>query len=542
MALGGAKGRPSPELSGRAAVIPGPVAGESAPAAGAGGLEEIPLVQIEEPKAAAPDPFEARVAQLKAAPVQAAAPRKEAPKEPPKDQQLFSVSMRDTDVKSVLMSFCRDGDHNLVLDPDVTGTVSMDLKKVTMEQAFDAILTPLGYTSSKEGNTIRVSRPKVETRVFSLNYLTMVRKGKAALRAQTSGSVEERDKATEVSTEQTSDLWTDLQSGLQNMLSKDGRFFINKAASAIVVTDYPLTLRKVAEFLEAVEGTVQRQVLIEASIVEVTLYDEYRMGLNWTQLLGDRGALAQTTFSPVPDAGTFQTGVLQLGFDTGDLSGLLHALSKQGSADIISRPRITTLNNQTAMIKVGTEDVFFEQEQQQSTTAITTTYKARFFTVGVVLDVTPQIGAQDELTMQVHPMITEKIDEAVILAPSVTEGVEPVELRVPILSVRESSSVVKVRSGQTLIMAGLLMDKKKESVAGVPGLKSLPYVGALFRYTTRETERTELVVLLTPTIVAGKKVDDLTKDQLKEILGTDMDRVMRPPGSGSTGVTRSLSD
>lgn len=494
-------------------------------------LEEMPLMEIiEEPRPKGPL-SEAKPGKRD---LDYVIPKAEEPLE-----RLYSITMRDSDIKSVLLSFSRGGSFNIVVDPDVTGTVTMDLKKVTLEDALKAILTPLGYRYKKDKGNITVYKPKIETRIFTLNCLSALRKGKISVKADTAGSAENKEQATDISTEQSSDLWTDLKDGLDKMLSKEGKFFLNRSASTLVVTDYPDQLDKVAEFIETVEGITQRQVLIEASIMEVTLSDQYQMGLNWNQILGNvnpdsiyacdpvgmlrtgiHGGISQSTFSGNTTPGTFQTGALAFSFKLGDLSGVLHAISKQGSTEIISKPRLTTLNNQMAIIKVGTEDSYFTQEIQTSTVDRIITYEIHFFTVGVVLDVTPQIGSGDEITMHIHPVVTEKIGEKTMPTGSGYDA------PIPVLSIRETSAVVRVKSGQTLIVAGLLMDKNEEQVTGVPGLKNIPYLGNLFRYKSTEKAKTELIVMLTPTIISGKRADDLAKDQFKEIFGTERGRML----------------
>jgi len=452
------------------------------------GLEEIPLVQLEEPQ------------------------------KPP--ERLYSIATRDSDIKSLLMSFSKDSEYNIILDPDVSGTVTMDLKRVTLEEALDAILTPLGYVYQKQANMIKVFRPTPETRIFTLNYLATVRTGTASVKAKTPGGVEKEDEvAAEVISTEKADIWDEIEKGLKQLLSEDGKFLTNKMASIIVVTDYPANLEKVAEFLEAIEGTIQRQVLIEARIIEVTLSDDYQMGLNWERILGGgRGTMDQTSFAPVSDAITGQTGVFQFAFNYNHVTGLLHAMAAQGKVNIISKPRITTMNNQRAIIKVGTEDVYFKVEEDEGTTGKTTyTYTPEFFTIGVVLDVTPQIGPGDELTLHIHPVITEKVDEEEYPFGGGT-GTVPT---VPIVSIRESSSVVRVKSGQTLVLAGLLMKKNSETIVGIPGLMNIPFLGSLFRYKKIETEKTELVVTLTPRILVGQGIDDFSDDELTKLLGNN---------------------
>jgi len=468
-----------------------PVVKAQPPVVTRSGLKEIPLLQLEEPKKA--------------------------------PERLYSITMRDSDIKSVLMSFSKESKYNIILDPDVTGTVTMDLKRVTMEQALDTILIPLGYVYQRKANIIRVSKPKLETRMFTLNYLATVRTGTAKVEAKTSVGVEKEAGGTKVESKETADLWKDIQEGLKELLSEGGKLIVNKMASIIVVTDYPANLERVAEFLETVEGTVQRQVLIEARIIEVTLSDEYQMGLNWSYIIGSRTStqfLGKDTKLTQNAISLLSLPIFQFSFHYYDVETLLNAMAEQGEINIISKPRITTLNNQRAIIKVGTEEVYFEVEEEEETagTAPKYTYTPKFFTVGVVLDVTPQIGPGDDLTLHIHPVITEKIAEKEYPVGERTATV-------PIVTVRESSSVVKVKSGQTLVLAGLLMKKTIQVMTGIPLLMDMPLLGPLFRYKYTKKTKTELVVTLTPTILLGKDIDDFTDDELTKIFGTDAHRL-----------------
>ena len=170
------------------------------------GLREIPLLRFEEPRKA--------------------------------QERLYSISMRDSDIRSALMCFSKKSYYNITLDPDVSGIVTMDLKKVTLEEALDAILTPLGYAYRKEANIIKISKPKPETRIFTLNYLATVRTGTATVEAKSSGGVEKEGAgAVTVKSEEKADLWDEIQKGLKELLSEDGKFIVNKMASIIVVTD-----------------------------------------------------------------------------------------------------------------------------------------------------------------------------------------------------------------------------------------------------------------------------------------------------------------
>jgi MSHA biogenesis protein MshL len=235
-------------------------------------------------------------------------------------EKVYSLSVRDADLKEVLFAFSKDNGINIIVDPDVFGKVTVDLKKVTMAAALEALLKPLDLDYRQEGNLIRVSRPKMETRTYNLNYLTTIRKGSGSVSGIGGSSVANGPKSTggsvlsQVITEDQADLWEEIKEGLKNIITRkmgkrvlrregeivsretdkitsgektgasyveeieaegDGRVLINKMAGMVIVTDFPSRLREVEKFLARVEETVQRQVFIEAKIVEVALNDNF---------------------------------------------------------------------------------------------------------------------------------------------------------------------------------------------------------------------------------------------------------------------------
>jgi MSHA biogenesis protein MshL len=429
----------------------------------------------------------------------------------PQEKRYF-ISMIDSDLRSVLLSFAKGSQYNIILDPNVNGRISLDLKEITLEDALDKILTPSGYEYRKEGNLIYVSRPTIDTRIFTLNYLATIREGKTIIEAKTPGGVDgDNAEPTKVTSKDKADLWDEIEKGLEHLLSEEGKFFTNKMASIVIVTDYSKNLKKVAEFLETVEGTIQRQVLIETTIAEVMLSDDHQMGLDWTYLVGKETGetfLGDNTKFALTTSGLLPTSVFEFSFQYKDVDALLKAISEQGRMNIISRPRLTTLNNQKAVIKVGTEEVYFEREIETTTTGKTETYTAKFFTVGLLLDVTPQISPEDEITLHIHPVISEKIEDRPYPVGGGT---------IPIVNIRESSSVVKVKSGHTVVLTGLMLEKDIRDASGVPILMNIPLLGNLFRYSKKEKTKTELVITLTPQILFGKEMDEYGNEALKDM-------------------------
>jgi len=298
---------------------------------------------------------------------------------------------------------------------------------------------------------------------------------------------------------------------------------VNRQAGLIIVKDFPDVLLQVAEFIEAVEGSVQRQVFIQAKIIEVVLNDDFRLGINWN--LVSPFTIAKTAGSVV--ANTTITGAA--GFVYGPsataFSAVLDALSEQGQVSVLSSPKIATLNNQRAVIKVGTEDVFFIPEITPATTtsAAVTQFIPSTITIGIVLDVVPQINPNGEIMMSINTSITERAGERI--SP---DGINVV----PILDVRESNNVVLAQHGQTIVIGGLMQTKKEVDDNSVPLFGSLPLVGRFFHWEQENIEKTELVIMLTPEIMAGRAIDDKFKqegDRLRNV-GYDVysDSIVNP--------------
>jgi MSHA biogenesis protein MshL len=300
---------------------------------------------------------------------------------------------------------------------------------------------------------------------------------------------------------------------------------VNKQAGLIVVKDYPDTLLQVAEFIEAVEGSVQRQVFIQAKIIEVTLNDDYKLGIDWKQVSPfSIGKTAGSLF-----ANTTITGAAAANFTYGPsataFSLILDALSEQGQVSVLSSPKIATLNNQRAVIKVGTEDIFFIPETTAATTtsAASVEYIPSTITIGIVLDVVPQINPNGEIMMSINTSITEQSGER-----TSPDGINVV----PILDVRESNNVVLAQHGQTIVIGGLMKTKKEVDDNSVPLFGALPVVGRFFHWEQENTLKSELVIMLTPQIMAGRAIDDKFKqesDQLRNV-GFDVysDSIVNP--------------
>lgn len=440
-------------------------------------------------------------------------------------ERLYSLSLRGADISEVLMALGKQTSFNIVVDPKVKGTVTVDLKNVTLAETLDTLTDLVDVTYRIKQNIIRVFEPVPETRIFSLQYVNLKRTGSTATSAQigtagggiAGGTGVSAGGQTSVTTTTETDLWKDIEAGVGKMLSPKGKMVVDRQGGNILVTDLPNQLERIASFLESVEGSVQRQVLIEARIIEVTLTGEYRFGLDWGAITKAGALRGTTTVSPnrilgqklTPGEGTFQIGVTST-----DFGSLLTVLNTQGEVNVLSGPKLATLNNQTAVIRSATDDVFFERRVVETfvsgTPRVTTDVTPRTVTVGVVLAVTPQISSDGSVVLHIRPTVTSRAGVA-----EFRDG--QTLFTAPILDVREADVVVRARDGQIVVIGGLMQEKRSDDENKVPLLGDLPGIGRLFRSTTQERKKTELVVLLSPTVMVGKKVDEITSRELERL-------------------------
>lgn len=431
-----------------------------------------------------------------------------------KSEKLLSFSLRDADIRETLLSLSKTIGSNIILDPDVSGKVTAEVKRVTPEQALEVLLATLGLQYKIEDNYIRISKPRMETRVFTLNYIGTQRTGTSSFSTSIGVGGGGAGGGTITSTD-SADLWGDIEKGLKDLVSEGGKITINRLSGVIVASDFPANLNRIAAFLEQVEGSVQRQVMIQAKVVDVVLSDDYQMGLDWSAIskisgLDLKGNLSEgKMFAQSLNPGT---GVFQMALSDGSFSMLLDAMSRQGKVNILSSPKISVINNQKAAIKVVRSEVFFDVSRRVDLETKEKSIEATSKTVdvGVVLEVTPQISNDGQVMMNIHPVITEKVGESTFESADLT-------MTSPVLTVRETNTVVRVPDGNTIVIAGLIQEKESETKTKVPGLGNVPILGGLFRNTEKSKEKNELVIFLTPTVLTGKRIEELSREDIKRL-------------------------
>jgi len=477
---------------------------------------------------------------------------------PKKGNKLYTLSLRDANIREVLLAFAKKEDKNIIIDPDVSGTVTVDIKQLAFKEILDLILPPLhlGY-ELKEGRFVHIYKQKPVGRLFVFNYVMSDREGTSTLSASTGannssssgssgsggssggGNGGSSNSESTIDTKEDFKLWDELESGVKDLLSADGKLVINKASSSLFIIDYPYHLDQISSYLDSIQSILHREVMIEAEILEVYLKDAFEMGIDWnsvTTLLPDgyHGTLSgrasvMQTLSP-------NNARFQIGISNNKFSALIDALGTQGDINVLSKPRISTLNNQKAIIKMGRDDVFWQitVDTDLQTGIKTETASAQTVTEGVILSVTPQIDSDGNVIMSIQPTVTEKVGESQSRFGDTA----------PIMDIRETNTIVKVKSGQTIVIAGLMRTKTDEEVEQVPLLGDLPLFGALFRHTKQEAKKTELVILLRPTILTPPIITNISAKDRQRLYHTYDERGFkigaRPWRYGIKGETKDL--
>jgi MSHA type pilus biogenesis protein MshL len=298
------------------------------------------------------------------------------------------------------------------------------------------------------------------------------------------------------------EFWKELEEQVKKLLTETGRTntAINMTAGVIQVTDRPSALKRVENYLGQLTQSVSRQVDIEAKIYDVTLNDQFQFGIDWQRIVESGGG--QLMFGGLPTitapSGAFslQKESLAVSFTDSKTSVILKALQEQGSVSVVSQPRLRTLNNQTAIMKVGRDEPFFTQVSQVVASAGAEVSQTgdilSVITVGTVLSITPQISTNGWISLDISPAITSLVDT--ITSPSGNSSA-------PVLDIKQTSTIVRVRDGQTIVIGGLIQNSSARSLRKIPLIAEVPLLGKLFQGRFDAKEKKELVIFLTPTIV-----------------------------------------
>lgn len=504
-------------------------------------------------------------AQAAPAPVPAEVTRALVPKlelDPPKpltpsNEQRFDISVNEVPARQFFMSLVDGTRYNLVVHPDVGGKISLSLKHVTIPEVIAAARDVYGYEFERTTYGYEIMPARLEARVYQINYLNMNRSGASSTFVSagtlqrggredanqgvgqngdtapvtTDGNGAGRDGqrsaiGTQIVTRQPeTSFWQELTTSVSAIVGEGAgtSVVVNPQSGVIVVRALPSALREVEHFLTAAQLIAQRQVVLEAKILEVELSDGFQSGINWASVIGDF-TLGQTgggtVFPAAPIASDTQGlttllpraaglalpasgfgGVFSLALQGKDFGAFLELLKTQGNVQVLSSPRISTMNNQKAVIKVGTDEFFVTDVSTTTVTGTATTATPNIeltpFFSGIALDVTPQISQSGEVMLHIHPSVSEVQDQQ----KNITVGGVQQTLPLARSTVRESDSIVKALNGQLVVIGGLMQNQDVERDAKTPGLGELPVLGGLFRHRQTASRKSELVILLRPLVI-----------------------------------------
>ncbi|NRF32644.1 pilus (MSHA type) biogenesis protein MshL [Vibrio coralliilyticus] len=470
----------------------------------------------------------------------------------------FRIQANDVEAKAFFASLVRGTEFSVALHPEVSGNITVNLMDVTLDEVLSVVRDLYGYQIEKTGKVIQVYPAGLRTVTIPVDYLQFKRSGRS-LTSITTGTITNSSSSsssssssdsdtsgtgssntssakggTEIETTSESDFWPQLEQAVSQLIgSGQGQsVVITPQAGVITVRAFPDEIREVRSFIGVSQQRLHRQVILEAKILEVTLSDGYQQGIDWSKAFTSNGTnytigqgTPTTTGTPatlpgLDTIGTLLGGQTNLVISSGSFDAVISFMATQGDLNVLSSPRVTASNNQKAVIKVGTDSYFvtdFSTNVDTSSTTSTTSTDIELtpFFSGISLDVTPQIDNDGSVLLHVHPAVIDVTEEN----KEITNGSSTVSLPLATSSIRESDSVIRAQDGDVVVIGGLMKSNTLDRTSKVPFLGDVPALGHLFRNTTQYTEKTELVILLKPTVVGvntWQKEIERSRDLLQE--------------------------
>ncbi len=409
---------------------------------------------------------------------------------------------------------------------------------MTVPESLEAIREVYGYEYRIDGARVYVQAAGMQTRMFQVNYLVGIRSGTssmsvnsgAAATAQPSSAITSTNTgagspavttqtvASTVSMRTQSDFWAELSATLLALVgSVEGRnVVVNSQSGVVIVRAMPDELRSVDRYLRALRLSVERQVMLEAKIIEVTLSEGTQSGVNWSKVPGSK-----SSNGPVPSSiagvglaaasrasGSATPG---LAFQTTDFAPLLHFLESQGTVQVLSSPRVATVNNQKAVLKVGLDQNYISQVQATpvvnpatgAQTGVSFSPTLAPYFSGVSLDITPQIDEEGNILLHIHPLVS-RVDNG-SLAFNFGGALGQQNLSIAKTTINETDTIVRVQDGNIVALGGLMQISLEADRSGTPGSRDVASGSVLSGHRTSSTVKKELVILVKPTVIQGDR-------------------------------------
>jgi general secretion pathway protein D len=498
--------------------------------------------------------------------------------------ETYSVVVNNVRVQDLLFALARDAKLNVDIHPSVTGSVTLNAIDQTLPQLLSRISRQVDMRYEMDGQTLSVMRDTPFLRSYQIDYVSSSRNVTMKSTSSTQfagagaggGSSQGTGSVATIDVTSKNELWDALLINLRDILREtDKTVPLNAPVASAAPTAAPapgappaappapvaqptsefreaaavignresgvLFVRatsrqheKVQEFLDQVRGNVRRQVLIEATIAEVQLNNQYQRGIDWTRLraAGSSAGFSLTGTNPVnlSSAVNTTTGFIisgALGPRTNIVLNALKLLESFGDVKVLSSPKISVLNNQTALLRVTRDIVYFTITP--STTPITIAATAGVPTIqlpftttpqvaaeGFMMSVLPQISEADTVVLNIRPSIRRKVGDQPDPNPALT-----VANNVPIFETREMDSILRIQSGQTAVLGGLMQDQVINNEDTIPGVRSIPGIGLLTSSRKDVTTKTELVVFLRATVIRDPSMEGDFRGFRDQLPGND---------------------
>lgn len=497
---------------------------------------------------------------------------------PSAQPRRISMSVRDADLKDLLRAAAEGTDFNILFDPDLdTRVKGIDLKGVTFQEILDQILPSFGFTYALTGRTLHIRKSEGMMRFYQVDQLAMRRKGSKAFTVTASGqtiqsggsggdssssgssgsgssSGQSSAYTSSLSSSNGVDPWGEVQVGLSTLIfgepmpagengegspsspgsvavAKNGRtLLIHPDSGLVVVNAEPTVQERVERYLSEIKRRNSRQVVLEAKIVEVSLGNDSQIGVDWNSVLK---AGASPRYSGTDISSGFETGgtintnvgsaegLFKLVAQNARITATLSALAREGKLQVLSSPRISTMNNQKAILRVVREEAFFLQSSQATSTGgtsgvlVTTTITPLVVPVGIVLDIQPQVAEDGTITLAVNPSVSEVVTTRSLTVNGQGGGASAT---LPVVDRRDLDTVVRMKNGETLVLAGIIKTKEGFDDRGIPWLRRIPLFGNLFSKREKTKSHTELAIFITPTLVEDSAQVTADKNEAEERL------------------------
>jgi len=447
--------------------------------------------------------------------------------------ERFDLAIKNANAKDVYMNLVKDTGYSITIEPSVSGKVSLQLSSVSLEDVFNHMQNTFEFYYEKRGRHFHIYDNSIRSKIFHVDYLSLIREGASQSQVTSGGISETSGQGVSIKTSNSVRFWEDLILSLKSLIGdEEGRkVAVNQHSGFIVINATPSELSIVEKFLNQLEDNVSRQVILEAKLLEVELHDTFQSGINWGKIASVNGnsvTLSQTgggtslaggnitgnqgntttdiIGSPVNALGaTAFGGVFSMAVQGSNFGAFIELIKSQGDVHVLSSPRISAINNQKAVIKVGGEEFYITSVKQENDDNNTNnnndssrvSVELETFFSGIALDVTPQIDDEGNINLHLHPTVSDvqQKNKTFILSG------EGFELPLAASTVRETDTVVRAKSGQIIVVGGLMKEATTDTQTSVPFLGDLPLIGGLFRHKSIVRVKKELVVLVKPTLV-----------------------------------------